>query len=563
MLLKLKPLLLESSGGKGVVYAGAHQGQCIEEFIACGFNRILFIEPDEHNCSVIREKMMKHPDPCIVFHIAQCVAGASNDIKVGMYTECRNKGQSNSILKPKLHIKQYPDIIFSERPKGEYQMKTIDQIIKDAKMYPHQFHMLYMDLQGYELEAIKGAASLLKAVDYVYSEVSREELYEGCAMFNDLEKELDMLGFSCKSVYWGGTTWGDALFVKKASDTGNSISSPIAINKTKNYAEIVNNRVTVPDEFRQSVKKPYPEDNDIIFEQFFDIFWRHFSIRSNAVHKPIKEIEKDILFYTGYIKNLDFVDDSSRVYLPVYWTSYYMNNGYGGNKPAMQRLQDFIKTLDPSVPYFTIVQYDDGILNDLSGLDCKIYGMGGGKMDYTIPLISRSRTCIATDKPRKYLANFIGKVTHPVRQKLIDELSGKDGMYISTDNHTIDQYTQVIADSQFTLTPRGYGLTSFRIKEAVEQLSIPVYISDQFLLPEYLKNNHTGINLLATGKIINNQNINYAMVLTNNEHITALYEYLNYMAVKNNISGAISKHAADYFYSFKGVAAEIANSLVF
>ena len=35
----------------------------------------------------------------------------------------------------------------------------------------------------------------------------------------------------------------------------------------------------------------------------------------------------------------------------------------------------------------------------------------------------------------------------------------------------------------FTLCPRGYGLNSFRIAEAIQYGSIPVYISDEFILP--------------------------------------------------------------------------------
>ena len=35
----------------------------------------------------------------------------------------------------------------------------------------------------------------------------------------------------------------------------------------------------------------------------------------------------------------------------------------------------------------------------------------------------------------------------------------------------------------FTLCPRGYGPTSFRLYESINLQSIPVYISDEFILP--------------------------------------------------------------------------------
>ena len=31
--------------------------------------------------------------------------------------------------------------------------------------------------------------------------------------------------------------------------------------------------------------------------------------------------------------------------------------------------------------------------------------------------------------------------------------------------------------------PRGYGPTSFRLYESIEMQSIPIYISDEFILP--------------------------------------------------------------------------------
>lgn len=39
------------------------------------------------------------------------------------------------------------------------------------------------------------------------------------------------------------------------------------------------------------------------------------------------------------------------------------------------------------------------------------------------------------------------------------------------------------AKSKFTLCPRGYGKTSFRLYEAMQLGSVPVYISDEHYLP--------------------------------------------------------------------------------
>lgn len=537
MLLKLKPLIINPNpSGMGVVYAGAHNGQCIDEFIQCGFNRILFIEPDPGNCAIIESKMKAHPG--IVYAIANCAAG-SHEFTAGMYTETKNNGQSNSLLRPKLHIKQYPDIVFSDTPTGEFIVKPIDKIIAEHKMYPHQFQMLYMDLQGYELEAMKGATELLKMVNYVYSEVSREELYEGCALMPDVDKYLTNIRFELKVVDWGGGTWGDALFYrptteKEFTQQQAGIIDEFFSRKNKKYAPVKNGAVMVPSEFQQSVRKPYPEDNHIIFEQYFENFWNYSGNPHEIAYPDICiETAKDIDNIRQHQKNI------KRVYLPIFWTSYYMNNGYAADKQAMQKLQDFLNTLDPSLKYFTIVQYDDGILNDLSHIDCHVFGMGGGRIDSVIPLTSNARACMAKPihEPRKYIANFVGKITHPVRQQIISMFEDKQNYYISTRHHSIDEYSRIIADSLFTLAPRGYGLSSFRIKEAYEQGSTPVYISDRFLLPHSNKypgafnpelNSKTPPTYFRSAYCLNDNKKTASLLIVGSDRIDQLYEALKF-----------------------------------
>jgi hypothetical protein len=55
--------------------------------------------------------------------------------------------------------------------------------------------------------------------------------------------------------------------------------------------------------------------------------------------------------------------------------------------------------------------------------------------------------------------------------------------YISEHKHNLQDYCRILARSTFTLCPRGYGQTSFRIAEAMQYGSIPIYLSDDFILP--------------------------------------------------------------------------------
>jgi len=206
----------------------------------------------------------------------------------------------------------------------------------------------------------------------------------------------------------------------------------------------------VPNQFKPVQNFRYPADNSHAFERW-------------------------------YLDTFLSTDKTPRMYLPVQWTAFYCNNRFGQDKAAILQLQRYLDALDRTKAYYTIVQFDDGILNNVEHLDLKIFSMGGGRVDYPIPLL-----CIPHkfhgNVPRETFASFIGRETHTLR-KSVFELSGKPGYYISQKPHSLSEYTEHMHRSVFSLAPRGYGLSSFRIAEAIHAGSIPVYISDQHCLP--------------------------------------------------------------------------------
>lgn len=420
MLIDLRLLLNKHNVTvTGIVHAGAHYGQEYETYAKIGVKDIIFIEPSKPAYHILCSKFLRNTN----IHLFNCAIGAKS-FKTKLYVESANKGMSNSLLVPAKHTKQYPEIKFHSRE--DVQVYKLDSLQFDR----HKYNMLYMDIQGYELEALKGAIETLKYIDCIYTEVNRDELYKGCARIEQLD--LFLTEFERVHTDWAGGTWGDALYVRK--------------RKRKSI-------IDVPEKFRPKIKYKYPIDNEIIFEEW--------------VYQNLKENE---------------IDKTEYYYLPIFWTSYYVNNNYGKNKDAIRELQDYIDTLDKNKKYFTIYQYDDGIINDLSRLSVKNFGMSGKNIDYILPLICLPHN-IKISSERDLLASYIGRTTHPIRKRIIDAVAEKSGYYISEHPHSISDYCLSLTHSVFTLCPRGYGQTSFRICEALEYGSIPVYISDEFLIP--------------------------------------------------------------------------------
>jgi FkbM family methyltransferase len=61
--------------------------------------------------------------------------------------------------------------------------------------------LLKLDVQGYELEVLRGCAEMLPLFKYVYAELSFMEFYEGQAMAHEVIDFLARQGFSIEGIY--------------------------------------------------------------------------------------------------------------------------------------------------------------------------------------------------------------------------------------------------------------------------------------------------------------------------------------------------------------------------
>jgi hypothetical protein len=205
----------------------------------------------------------------------------------------------------------------------------------------------------------------------------------------------------------------------------------------------------VPETFTIPTNHTYPPGNNVIFEQFFK-----------------EKFEKNNIL-------------TNRKYLPIQWTNFYIFRNYANSD--MSDLQSFLDSLSRDEKYFTIVQWDDGIKNDLKDLDIEIFA-SGGVGDYPIPLINQPH--IKVERNRDIFASFIGVISgrHRVREKLREILNNKKE-YLISEPCGFPNFKETMERSVFALCPRGYGKTSFRINEALNLGAIPVYIYDEPWIP--------------------------------------------------------------------------------
>ena len=188
---------------EGVLHIGAHYGQENEVYDHLQIPNRVFFEPLKKNFEVLSRKIgTRYP--------LMNIALGNENKQILMNVEAANDGQSSSILKPAKHLKQYPHIKFDTTE--EVSMCRLDDLGLDIDT---KFNLLVIDVQGYELEVLKGSVNVLTKIDYIISEINRDELYENCTQLVDLKSFLSLHGFVLVEESWDGKTWGDGLFIKR------------------------------------------------------------------------------------------------------------------------------------------------------------------------------------------------------------------------------------------------------------------------------------------------------------------------------------------------------------
>jgi FkbM family methyltransferase len=189
---------------KGVIHIGAHFGEEYADYARHGVKDMMFFEPVKKNFQILVASLPKDEQIKLYNLALGCQEG-----KMDMFTETWNHGQSCSLLEPKLHLTQYPHIKFDE--KEEVTVIRLDHVEFDRSLY----NMINMDVQGYELEVLIGGVATLPAIDIIYTEVNRAELYSHCVQVGELDNFLTQYGFERVETDWIGKTWGDALYLKR------------------------------------------------------------------------------------------------------------------------------------------------------------------------------------------------------------------------------------------------------------------------------------------------------------------------------------------------------------
>ena len=187
-----------------LMLVGANDGAELKSKSYSQFKYICAIEPNADLNHELKMNLSKYPKYDIFNFAAGEVLEHTN-----LYL-ASNNGQSSSLLKPMIHFNLAPQVKFTEE--REVLVKRIDSFV-DKLNCPKVW---VVDVQGFELNVLKGAGDLLNFVEILYCEVNRGNVYQNCTQYKDLDAYLLTFGLCRVLIRWWGS-WGDALYIRKTS----------------------------------------------------------------------------------------------------------------------------------------------------------------------------------------------------------------------------------------------------------------------------------------------------------------------------------------------------------
>ncbi|MEG4212273.1 FkbM family methyltransferase [Microcoleus sp. S13_B4] len=208
---------------RGVLHIGAHEGQEMQEYQVMGVEKVLFVEANPSVFERLKANIAGIPN----VWLANCAVSNQNGT---VNLRVNSHDMSSSILPLKLHKEIYPGMV--EVNQVTVPSRTLDSLLQESGLNSSEFNLLVIDIQGAELLALQGAGETLKYIDAISTEVNCEELYEGCALINQVDDYLKEYGFQRVAVATPShPSWGDAFYVKTTvslpdTDNLNLRSSP-------------------------------------------------------------------------------------------------------------------------------------------------------------------------------------------------------------------------------------------------------------------------------------------------------------------------------------------------
>jgi FkbM family methyltransferase len=187
-------------GFTGVLHLGANIGEEYQMYKDLGINKRIWVEANPELLDKLHQNVGKD-------RVINALVGQTPGTSILHIAS--NYGQSSSILEFGTHLTQHPDVRFVKDI--VLRVQRLDNILTPREL--SDVNLLVVDLQGYDLMAMRGMGLLLHLFEGVVTEVNKAEVYKNCNLKDEVDLFLGQRGFQEKTVRWIGD-WGDAFYEK-------------------------------------------------------------------------------------------------------------------------------------------------------------------------------------------------------------------------------------------------------------------------------------------------------------------------------------------------------------
>ena len=180
---------------KGIIHIGAHRGS--ERYIYDWLGKkVIWVEANPNIFDELQINISEFKYQIAFNYTLHSTLGK----KIDFYLSS-NDGASSSIYDFSEDYKN-KKIHFENKVRNIYMKKkirsitnTLDNVIKEKKIEINDFDHLVIDVQGAELDVLKGSTNFLKVCKSIYIEVSTENFYQYGSKWNDIKEFLNQNNF--------------------------------------------------------------------------------------------------------------------------------------------------------------------------------------------------------------------------------------------------------------------------------------------------------------------------------------------------------------------------------
>ncbi len=192
-----------------LIHVGAHLVQERDEYIEGNFSPVLWFEAIPEVAEKAKKILESYPTQKLLNCALWSTAGDSR-----LFYFAGHEGSSSSLLEPYLISASHPEVLRN----GEINVVTSTLDSELLKLEPKVgYRILVLDVQGAEIEVIRGGTKSITDIDYIISEISQIELYRATSKVQELVEILKGHGFTfVASEINRATGWGEGLFIRTA-----------------------------------------------------------------------------------------------------------------------------------------------------------------------------------------------------------------------------------------------------------------------------------------------------------------------------------------------------------